>query len=135
MSTVSDLGRVALFILRNVVAFVLFWLIAFALVTLAYRRFTPGPYDWMPTQIGLTLGCAIGTALAFRLRASLTGWLLVAMTGYAAARFVIEPIFGSRAVAGRTNHLISIAVWCGIAACAWVLTHYVRRNRIQRLAS
>ena len=130
----SGLGRVALSILRNVVAFAIFWLIAFALIRIGYR-FAAGPYDWMPTQIGLTFGCAIGAVLAFRLRASLTGWFLTGMTAYAAARFVIEPIYGSSAVDGRTNHLISIAVWCGIAACAWVLMHYVRRNRIQRMAS
>jgi len=130
----SGLGRVALSILRNVVAFAIFWLIAFALVRIGYR-FAAGPYDWMPTQIGLTFGCAIGAALAFRLRASLTGWFLVAMTGSAAARFAVEPIFGSSAVAGRTNHLISMAVWCGVAACASVLMHYVRRNRLQRMAS
>ena len=119
------LKRLALSIVRNLLALAIFWLIALALVQFGERTFG----GWVAPWAGLTLACIVGTAIASKMRATVTTLFLAAITLFAASRFVIQPVFGAAAVRGRETHLISIAIAMAVVLVAAAVARVMTRRR------
>jgi hypothetical protein len=117
------LKRWAVSMVRDVVAFGIFWLIAFAFVRFGSRASS----GWVASWAGFTLACVIGTAIAYKMRAMVTTLLLVGITVLAVSRFVIQPVFGEIAVRGLAYDVGSttLAVMAMLVGFGFLITRFI----------
>lgn len=121
---------VSVILLLNVVAFVSFWLVSFALIQLAYR-FLGG---WPATEIAQVVGCTLGVGIALRLKARVTAYFLAGMVAFSVSELVIHSFYGIRAAQGAPTHFAVMgAAVLGIVFGAFLSSH-LRRGSTPLLA-
>ena len=87
-------------VLLNVVAAALFWGVGFAMMQVAQRVHA----GWMVTAVVQVVACAIGVAIAVRLRAHWCLYLAAGQLAFALAELVIHSVYGIRAAQGAPTH-------------------------------
>jgi hypothetical protein len=78
---------------RNLLAFVIFWILTFAFVQFGERVLG----GWPSSAVGQLLGCVVGVAIALRTRARVTAYFLAAMAAYSVSELTIHLVYGIRA--------------------------------------
>ena len=85
---------------RNLLAFVIFWCIDFALVQIGYR--TLG--GWPAFEVGQRVACVVGVTIALGMRAAVMAYFLAAMAAFSASELAIHLYYGIRAAQGAATH-------------------------------
>src|SRR5256885_4594967 len=96
----SSRWTIALSVGRHVVAFVTFWIIAFALVQFGVRVLG----GWPASEVGQLLSCVLGVGIALRMRAPAVAYFLAAMAAFSASELAIHLAYGIRNVQGAPIH-------------------------------
>lgn len=85
---------------RNLLAFVIFWILSFAFVQFGWRVLG----RWPASEAGQLLGCVAGIAIALRMRARVTLYFLAAMAAFSGSELTIHSVYGIRAAQGAPTH-------------------------------
>ena len=120
---IALLKRWSVAMVRDVVAFGIFWLIAFVFVQVGSRASS----GWVAAWAGMALACVIGTAIAYKMRAMVTTLLLAGILVLAVSRFAIQPVFGERAVNGLAYGVGSttLAVMGMLVGFGFLITRFI----------
>jgi hypothetical protein len=106
---------------RNLLAFVIFWILSFGFVQFGERVLG----GWPASAVGQLLGCVVGVAIALRTRARVTAYFLAAMAAYSASELTIHSVYGIRAAQGAATHFAVMGAGVVGVALGALLT---RRN-------
>ncbi|AUX39917.1 uncharacterized protein SOCE26_013120 [Sorangium cellulosum] len=87
-------SRALAFSVRNIGAFLLFWVIAFALVQTASRLLG----GWPATEFARLAACLAGVIIATRMKARLTAYLLAGMVAFTLAELAVRLWSGTHRV-------------------------------------
>ena len=85
---------------RHLFAFVIFWIVGFALVQIGQKVLG----GWPASELGQLLACVLGVAIGLRMRAPLAVYVLAAMAAFSASELAIHVVYGIRAVQGAPTH-------------------------------
>jgi hypothetical protein len=85
---------------RNLLAFVIFWILSFAFVQFGWRVLG----GWPASEAGQLLGCVVGVAIALRMRARVTLYFLAAMAAFSASELTVHSVYSIRAAQGAPTH-------------------------------
>ena len=91
---------ILLLLSRNLLAFVISWIVGFALVQIGQRVLG----GWPATEVGQLLASVLGVAIALRMRAPLASYVLAAMAAFSASELAIHVVYGIRAAQGAPPH-------------------------------
>jgi hypothetical protein len=81
-------------------AFVIYWIISFALVQIGERLLG----GWPASEVAQLLSSVVGVAIGIRMRAPIMAYLLAAMAAFSASELWIHAYYGIRAVQGAPAH-------------------------------
>ena len=116
---------------RNLLAFVIFWILSFAFVQFGERVLG----GWPASEAGQLLGCVAGVAIALRTRARVTMYFLAAMAAYSASELAIHSVYGIRAAQGAATHFAVIGAGVLGVALGALLMRRDRRRPASHLAT
>jgi hypothetical protein len=128
----ASTGGVALWIGRNALSLTIAWLLAFSFFQAA--RIVGSGSDFMIARI---MACALGAAIAYKLRASLVAALLTWLAGFYGSWLIFTPLFGAVMYEGqvalyeRPHEFGRLAVSIVAATVTWrVVRRFTRRLRV-----
>jgi hypothetical protein len=98
-------GSMTLLLGRNVLAFVIFWILSFGFVQFGERVLG----GWPASAVGQLLGCVVGVAIALRTQARAAAYVLAAMAAYSASELTVHSVYGIRAAQGGATHFAVMA--------------------------
>jgi hypothetical protein len=87
-------------LVRNLVALALVWLLGFVFVQVGERALG----GWPASEAGQLVSFTAGVAMALRLRAPVVAYVAAAMAAYSASELAIHSVYGLRAAQGAASH-------------------------------
>jgi hypothetical protein len=90
---------------RNALATVTFWLLSLGLVQFGERVLG----GWPASEAGQLVGCIAGIAVALKLRARATAYLLAGLAAFSTSELAIHFYYGIRALQGAPSHFAVMA--------------------------
>ena len=122
---------IATSVVMNVFAFVVFWLIGFALIQFAERLLN----GWPASGLMEVAAHAVGVAIALRFRARITTLLLAGSLALTCSELALHSVYGIRAVQGAPTHFAVMAAGILGVGLGVFLAPYVRRSPSESTAA